>query len=376
VPEAANTSRRSGTAANAPRRELGAARRAPLADSPPDLLGELTRFGGSALGSCCSLAVAASELCGDRRVRVELTDGRAGRGTGAGAPPVGAIPGGDGGDAWLLVPTPGDDGREVVRVWVEAEDRHAPLPGPPELGALVRCARLVLERHRLEAEMLRAAHQAATARASLAHRLRGHLNSALLRTESLLRAGVTADGSGMEEDLRAIHDAVVAMADKIREVLEEPELEASIPAATRWDRRTLVRLQDLVGTTGDIPPVRADRARLETALRELLELARRVGGRPELQPDRAGVRVTFGLEAPSRCGDGAAADDGPSPEAPGAPHAGRGPPFGVHGPAPEPTPWLGELVAEIGGRLWIEAGGRGLVVVTLLVPAEGPGPRP
>jgi len=317
-----------------------------------DLAEDLGRFGPTTLGCCCSLALEARELCGDRQVRVELPGSYHHAGERPMPPGAGPAPGSDSDAVWLAVPGPNATGKVEVRLWVEADDDGS-LPCLDALGPVIHCASLLLERHRLESELLRATREAARARASLAHRLRGHLNSALLRTESLLRSGVDADRAQMEADLGGIHDAVLAMADKIRDVLEDSESGAAAAPGARQGRKDLVRLQDLLGVDADLPPVRADGRRLEPAMRELLELTRRCGSSPELRTSDQGLRITVSLEAPPQARSGNE----------GAP------------PAPEPAPSLPEVVADLGGRIWVEAGSRSGVAVQLVLPAEGSGLR-
>lgn len=322
---------------------------------------ELRRHRDSELAVCCLLAVRAGQLRTGESCRVVLVgDPPTDQGPGSTRLPLRGPEGSI--EAWLLLPAAGVD---------------SPAARPEELHSLAEDAAMVLERHRL----VRAAGQLhldlLEANASLAHELRGHLHSALLRIESLRLelGGDGADEGGVRNHLDRIRHLLWEMEEDVGEGLELPDPtgattprsgggedeELPVPELLREARGggdegapgdALPELE--IG--GDLPPLRAARSRLLDGLRELLDVATRFSDGSVITLSRAsgpGVRMSLSV------------DLGPAPTA----REGSG----AWGPDPGghevPPPSLRQLVEDLGGRLWIETGGESLAEVVAILPA-------
>lgn len=325
----------------------------------------LHRSGPSALECALRLAMQAAELCGDRRIRVEL-------------PPFAAreVPGERRSHVKLStavedtreVPVRGPGSERVEALLHVEEGGSGPPPRLDHLTRFVRQAGLVLERHRLAREVDRVRWQAAEDRANLAHSLRGPLNSALLRVDALLYGDREAalGGDRVTKDLRGLRDSVLAMAERIQETLDVPDAERRQRSSGATGSMGSERVSDLLlaawtaggrGAAGDltldvevgVAPVPSGHGRLQAALAELVDVVRRSMAARVIavtaHPPGA-VRVTVRLELP----------EAPPPE----PGAGE--------PERRPVPSLSEVVAELGGRMWIDAGPDGGGEVTLVLP--------
>lgn len=305
-----------------------------------DTLEALYGFGPTALGCCVALAAQAVRLCDDRRIRIDFPPFRE-----DGEP--GAIP----------VRAPSEP--ERVEALLRVEPRGAgPPPRHRRLALLARHAGLVLERHRMARELGRIWRDVAREHTELAHKLRGPLNSALLRVDALLHSDpdTRVGGEGVTRDLRGLRDSVTAMAESIQGILDVPESARRRPSFPRTDSLEPVSIADLLRTVGetagvpggvnadaDLALVSADRDRLKDALAELFDLSRQARSAPEITVATDGtgaIRVTAHLER-SR-----SAPRQPDSAAPGSDPAGWGTP---------PTTSLAEVIAGLGGRLWIEA---------------------
>lgn len=330
-------------------------------DRDDDDLEALYHFGPTALGCCVALAAQAARLCGDHRIRIDFPpfreDGEAG-----------AVP----------VRAPNEPERVDALLRVEPRGAGSP-PCHRRLALLARRAGLVLERHRMARELGRIWRDVARERSELAHKLRGPLNSALLRVDALLYSDPDArvGEDGVTSDLRGLRDSVTAMAESIQGILEVPESALQRPSVPRADSLGPVRISDLLRTVGetaglpggvnadaDLAPVSADRDRLMSALAELFDLSRQARSAPEITvaPDGTeAIRVTAHLE-PSRSGP-----QQPESAAPESDPEGWGAP---------PTTSLAEVVRELGGRLWIKAGRNAGAQVSFVLPTtsgEGAG---
>lgn len=342
-----------------------------------DALEALGRSGPSPLAFWCALAMRASELCDGRRLRVVLPevgpDGTA-REPGTGPEPA-AAPGREGG--WISVGEMYRRDREDARWWVEVRGDEARPACLDDVASLARWAGVLSEPYRLAGELRRTRREAAEAHAEVAHRLRGHLGSALLRASSLLLALRTgrANPAQIVEDVEGLRDTVQSMAKGIAETLEVPDGAARGGAIPRAGPGELVRIEHLVRAARDaagvpvagdlaldvesgVPPIRADRRWLRQAVSELLDAARRSGGTATLvvgpQPSPEGVRVTLRL------------DSSPLPESGLTPWI-REPESSRPLREAESAPSLHEVVAELGGWMWIEAGaGTGAEVMLFL----------
>lgn len=356
-------------------------------------LGMLQRFGDVELVCCCRLALRARELSSDRRCRVEISGGRpdaSGMGNGPDR-----VPPGESDPGWHRLPVRGPGTPEAPEAWLAVElrgDELAP-PGLERLSSLVAVAGLVLERHRMAREVRRARGEAEEARAVLGHALRGHLHAALLRADNLLlasREDRSPDLGEIQEQLRVLKGTVEEMVEEIRQVVEEPEVRSGAFLRPSPGDREQVDVPELlreaggserageipfrVEVQGEVPDVRADPPQLASAFRELFELARQSPGAPPLsvRPHAAssGVRLDLTVELAPFTGR----NDGPEdPGADGGAPPGGGTPGGPAGDASEEDdlPSLREVVAELGGRLWIEAGPGTRATVEVVLPADG-----
>lgn len=343
-----------------------------------DALKALGRSGPSPLAFWCALAMRASELCDGRRLRVVLPevgpDGTA-REPGAGPEPA---PTADRVGGWVPVGETNRRDREDFRWWVEVRGDEAPPACLDDVASLARWAGILSEPYRLAGELRRTRREAAEALADVAHRLRGHLGSALMRASSLLlalRSG-EANPAQVVEDVERLQDAVQSMARAIAETLEVPDGAVRGGAAPRAAPGELVRIEHLVRAARDaagvpvagdlalevesgVPPIRADRRWLRQAVAELLDAVRRSGGTATLavgpQPSPEGVRVTLRL------------DSSPLPESDLTPWI-REPESSRPVREAESAPSLREVVAELGGWMSIEAGAGTGAEVRLFLP--------
>ncbi len=331
-----------------------------------DILRALDLAGPSPLAFWYVVATRASDLCDGRRIRVAFPG--IGAHSNSNSLRAGPPTPGD----WVAVLGTGVPERQEARLSVEPRGRDDSLPCLDDVSALARWAGLASERYTLQRELRRARREAPVHRADLAHQLRGDLNATLLRTDALqlaLRNG-SADASRIEEDLASLRKSVLHMTGRIRDLLEAPDPGARRHAPSRAEAGELVRVDELLRAgrdavgfpaTGDltldlefdIPRVRADGHRLQQALAELPDLARRSGGTATLVVGRQTypecVRITLRLSSPLLPG----IDPGPTlPEA-------------------ESRASILEVVDEVGGRVWIETEvGAGAEVVVLLPAAD------
>lgn len=327
-----------------------------------ELLEELYGLGTSDLACCTAVALLAAELCGGGRCRVESAGDR-------------SVP--DGFES-LSLRGPGPPATTEARLALEGPDGEPDTPRPDELALLATCAGLVLERHRLAREARSANLAAQEARAILKHTLRGHLHTALLRSDNFLvgieRGG--ADLGDMKTRLEELKETVWKMVQEIEQLVDEPGVGERGPTEAVGERvepvpvpALLERARAAAGADQDsphvevvdrVPPVRVDAGRLVSALGELFDLAGRARGQPTLtvRSDDATstVRVSLSLEL-GPLPSSTAPDDG----APDGGGSGRS------------LPALRDRVGELGGRLRIEAGGEKPVEVVLTLPA---GERP
>ncbi len=336
-------------------------------DGNPDLAPfreELGRHRDSELAVCCLLAVRAGQLRGGGSCRVVLAGDPP---TGPGPSPV-RVPVRDpetsgSSEAWLLLPAAGDE---------------TPPSRLEELRSLAEETAMVLERHRLIRAAGRLHLDLLEANASLAHDLRGHLHSALMRIESLELelGGDGADAGEVRNHLDGIRHLLWEMEEDISEGLELPESTGATAPRTGGGELQELPVPELLREArgeggedapgealpeleigGDLPPVRSDRVRLLGGLRELLDLATRSRDASVITLSRAsgpGVRVSLSV------------DLGPAPPArEGAEVRERAPERPEFLP-----PSLRRLVEDLGGRLWIEAEGGGRAEVVAILPAE------
>ncbi|HSR41430.1 MAG TPA: hypothetical protein VLL48_04655 [Longimicrobiales bacterium] len=342
-------------------------------DGQADAIEALYLSGPSALGCGLSLAMQAAELCGDRRIRVELppfgtredpSERRASVNLSAELADARVMP----------VRGPGGSERAEALLHVE-EGRAGPASGLDDLTRFVRQAGLVLERHRLAREVGRVQWEAAQARTDLAHSLRGPLNSALLRVDALLYGDreATLGGDRVRKDLQGLRDSVLSMAERIQSTLDVPDTGGRSGSSDGAGPMGSERISDLLfaawaaggpSTGGDLTLdieagvgfVPSGHGRLQAALAELLDMTRRSRAARAIavtaDPPGA-VRVTVRLELP----------EAPPP----------GP--GTGEPERKPVPSLPDVVAELGGRTWIDVGPDGVGEVTLVLPAVGGGER-
>lgn len=370
---------------------------APPVDPPVAVLeATLRRLRGSELACCCALALAARELCGGRACRVEpagVPPGAAGGGPGPDGGPA------DGGDpGWHRIPLRGPGAPGGPEAWLAVErrgDERSP-PRADRLSALATLAGLALERHRLARELRRERGNAKEVRAVLGHALRGHLHAALLRADGLLM-GLRGDGDpalaevrGQLEQLKGTVEDMVA---EIGEVVDETDAGGEGSPGRAAGPREDVRVPELlreaarrepagdgpprVEVEGDVPAIRADAGRLGPALGELFDLARRSGGSPTLTVRSDGrssdVHVEMTVDLPPLTGPEVGPEDpgasGGAPPGVGATSA--GPAGGANGEDDLPSPR--EVVAELGGRLRIEAGRGSRATVEVVLPADGGG---
>ena len=337
-----------------------------------DAIEALSRSGPSALGCGLLLATQAVELCGDRRIRIEFPpfptirsredppEHRPSMNLSTEAADVLELP----------VGSPGGSGR--VEALLQVENGSAlPPPRLDDLALLVRQAGLVLERHRLAREVGRIRWEAAEDRTNLAHSLRGPLNSALLRVDALLYGDpeATLGGDWVVKDLRGLRESVLAMAERIQGTLDVPDAGRRRPSPASGSLEP-ARVSDLLraawaavapGAGEDLSldvdagvgPVASGQGRLQAGLEELLGMVRASRGTPAItvttHPPGA-VRVTVSLELPS---------EAPPPE------------LGPVERERKPVPSLPDVVAELGGRTWIDAGPDGRGAVTLVLRAIG-----
>jgi hypothetical protein len=353
----------------------------------------LHRLGGPDLVCCCSLALLARGLSGGRRCRVEVTGDRSAAAEDPNAP--GRSEPAGGGSGWHRIPVraPGDP--DVPEAWLAVE-RHGGERTPPafdRLSPLATLAGLVLARHRLAREARRARRDAREVRGVLGHALRGHLHTALLRTDSLLM-GFPDEGDPdialVREQLEDLKDTVMGMVEEIREVVDAPDAPGEPAPRSAAGPGQELRIPELLreaaekagdgdvvphlDVEGRIPAVRADPRQLGPALEELFDLARRSRGtstlsvRPEGSP--SGARIDLSVEIDPFPGTGGDPDE---PEAgAGASPADAGPdgPDGPDGEArEEERPSLRDVVGRLGGRLRVEADDRTRATVVVILPA-------
>lgn len=380
-------------------RESG--RPAPHPDAPPVdppvavLEATLRRLGGSELACCCALAVTARELCGGRACRVEPAADRPDAAGGGPGPDRDTADGGDAG--WHRIPLRGPGATGEPEAWLAVERRGGERSPPraDRLSALASLAGLALERHRLAREVRRARDNQKEIRAVLGHALRGHLHAALLRADGLLM-GFRGDGdpdlAEVRGQLEQLKDTVEDMVAEIGDVVDGPDAggEGSPDRAggTREDIRVPELLREAargeragdppprVEVEGEVPAVRADAGRLGPALGELFDLARSSSESPTLSVrsdgSSSGVHVEMSVDLPPLTGP----DGGPEdPGAGGAASPGGGTPGGPAGDASGEVgpPSLREVVADLGGRLRIEAGRGSRATVEVVLPADGGG---
>lgn len=295
----------------------------PSVAGPPE---DFSRFGPGELGRACAAALRASAMCGGRPCRIEL---------------VGT--------------SPTLDGSEVQGM-------------------------------------------AADPRSTLGHAVRGHLHTAVLRADNLLLTlpEQDPDVAELREGLEGLKATVRQAEEKIHGLIDVPEEADPQPAGGGDGPGAEVRIRELLRgareaagggdglprmeMAGEVPPVRGEPSRLERALGELFELARRSPAaadlvvRPDVVPAHGpGVRVALSVDLGSRpAPEAAGGDSGPAAGARRARDPGGG--TGTDRPS------LRELVDELGGCLWVEAGDEGAgearkisVAVVLLLPAAGEG---
>jgi hypothetical protein len=281
----------------------------------------------------------------------------------------------------------------VPEAWlaVERHDGEGPLPDLERLSTLTAFAGLVLARHRLARESRRARRETKELRGVLGHALRGHLHTALLRTDSLL-LGLSEDGdpdvARVREQLEDLKATVLRTVEEIREVVDAPdgpeEPSPRSAAEPREDLRVPELLREAAGregggeaelpvdVEGQIPDVRAAPRQLGPALEELFELARRSRSTPTLsvRPEGSppGARIDLSVELDPFGDD----DDPDEPEADtGVSRAGAGPddPDGPDGEErEEDRPSLRDVVDRLGGRLRVEADDRTRATVVVILP--------
>lgn len=296
----------------------------PGSDATPDDPGvagppeDLSRFGPGELARACAVALRASELCGGRPCRIELV--------GEGLTPEGR------------------GGQEM----------------------------------------------AAETRSALGHAVRGHLHTAVLHADNLLLTlrDRDPDVAELREGLEGLKATVRQAVEKVHGLVDGPEEAGGRPAEGADGPGAEARIPELlrgareaagggdgsprVEMAGEVPPVRGEPSRLERALVELFELARRSPGAvklvvgPDVGPAHGpGVRVALSVDPGPRAAPEAAGGDsgpaageaGPRNAAAGAPRArDPGDPGGGTG---RDRPSLREVVDELGGRLWVEAGDAG-----------------
>jgi signal transduction histidine kinase len=327
---------------------------------------ELRRQGDSELATCCLLAVRSGQLRGGVSCRVIL----------AGEPTTGLD-----GEARVPLRSPGRSGSVEGWLLLPAAGKEPPPAGLEDLHPLAEDAAMILARHRL----VRAAHRPhlalQEANASLAHDLRGHLHSALMRLESLdlELQGDDADEEEVRNHLDRIHHLLWKMEEVIGERLEPSDSTAAAAARTGGGEGEEHPIPELLreareeegegapgealpelDIVGDLPPVRGDRLRLLDGLRELLHLGARSRDGSVITVSRApgpGIRVelsgVLGAAPISR-----EASEGWEPD---LQRSGS------------PPPSLRQLVEDLGGQLWIEADGESLAEVVAILPAEGSG---
>lgn len=332
-----------------------------------DAIEALYRAGPSALACGLRLAMQAAEMCGDRRVRVELPPFATGE---ASAEHRSSVKLSMELEDARAVPVGGAGGSERTEALLHVEEGGAgPPPRLDELTRFVRHAGLVLERHRLAREVARVRWDAAEGRTDLAHSLRGPLNSALLRVDALLYGDpdATLGGDRVARDLQGLRDSVLAMAERIQDTLDVPpgggRKRSSASAGPMGSERVPELLlaawkADGLSTRGDltldveagVAPVSSGHGRLAAALPELLDMVGRSTAPRVIavtaDPPGA-VRVTVRLELPEA-----------PPSEPRTDETRQ-----------EPVPTLSEVVADLGGRMWIDAGPDDGGEVTLVLPA-------
>lgn len=378
---------------DSPSRGAGQPRLGADSRTPTGLLEILRHVGDSELASGCALALRARELSEGRTSRVEFAPDRPPTGSAGGDAPDGSpSPGSD--RRWHRTPVrgPGSPGRPEAWLAVAlAGDEQAP-PGSDRLRAAAAVVGLILERHRLAGEARRARREAKAIRGDLGHAVRGHLHAALLRTDNLL-LGMGRDGEAdlgeLREELETLKGTVEKMVEEIRDLLDAPDDGGERPPGAKTGPEEAVPLPELLREAGraaagggDGPPgvevvgeaatVRTDPRRLQAALRELFDLARRSRSEPTLtvRPDASasGVRVTLAVDLPQapRSGPAPATERG---EAGGDPAPAPSGPGRAGGDESLDRPSLRALVPRLGGRVWIEAGEGGGVEVNVSLPA-------
>lgn len=327
----------------------------------PPLPDQLSRFGSSALGCCCALALRASQLAGGRPCRVDLR----------GQPPPE-----DDADGWPI-PVRGRAGSEEVEAWISWERGETEWSSdvPPGLDELAAWAGVALERHRLALEARRARRAAEQARSALGHELRGHLHTAVLRAENLvldLRGG-DLDVAEVTRGIEALKDFMERMAREIESIVGDPDAggEPAGRAGTAADRAVsipdLLREEELataageerapeVVVAGDVPPVRVDPDRLAGALEELFRLAGAARETPTVEVNRGDEASSVHIVL--------LADLGPPP---GSGPGGNAP--GTDGDRDRPSLW--EVVRDLRGELRVRAEEGTRVEVDVILPAAG-----
>ena len=350
----------------------------------------LRRLAGSELASCCGLAVLARELSGGRPCRVELSGGHPGASARENGPDRGSSGESEPGRHRLPVRGPGTPGEPEAWLTVALRGDESAPPGLERLSSLAAVAGLVLERHRLDREVRRARGEAEEARAVLAHALRGHLHAALLRTENLLVA-VRRDGSPdfdeVREQLRLLKGTVGEMVEEIRQAVDARDAPGEGRTGPGAGRREEVDVPGMlreaadavrdgegaplrVDVEGSVPAVRTDPRQLRSAFGELLDLARRARNTPTLavrpRGPASGARIDLSVELPPLSGSGAGPQGHGTDADPSPGDAGSGASSGKGREVDDPS--LRDLVARLGGRLWVEAGEGGLATVVVTLP--------